>query len=110
VWSAGCASGEEAYTLAMLFAEAVGPDAFCRRVTLYATDVDEAALTQARQGAYNDEDLESVPAAFRTRYFETTGSGTSSDRTCGAASSSDARTCCGTPRSLAWTFSSVGIR
>ena len=74
VWSAGCASGEEVYTLAMLFAEAVGPDAFCRRVTLYATDVDEAALTQARQGAYNDEDLESVPAAFRTRYFETTGS------------------------------------
>ena len=74
VWSAGCASGEEVYTLAMLFAEAVGPGAFCRRVTLYATDVDEAALTQARQGAYNDEDLESVPAAFRTRYFETTGS------------------------------------
>ena len=74
VWSAGCASGEEVYTLAMLFAEAVGPEAFCHRVKIYATDVDEEALTQARQGAYNDEDLESIPAALRTRYFERVGS------------------------------------
>lgn len=74
VWSAGCASGEEVYTLAMLFAEAVGLEAFCHRVKIYATDVDEEALTQARQGAYNDEDLESVPASLRTRYFETAGS------------------------------------
>ncbi|HEX7512807.1 MAG TPA: CheR family methyltransferase [Candidatus Methylomirabilis sp.] len=74
VWSAGCASGEEVYTLAILFAEAVGPDAFCRRVTLYATDVDAAALTQARQGAYTDADLESIPAALRTRYFAKSGS------------------------------------
>jgi len=74
VWSAGCASGEEVYTLAMLFAEAVGLEAFCHRVKIYATDVDEEALTQARQGAYNDEDLESIPASLRTRYFETAGS------------------------------------
>lgn len=74
VWSAGCASGEEVYTLAMLFAEAVGMEAFCHRVKIYATDVDEEALSQARQGAYNDEDLESIPATLRTRYFETAGS------------------------------------
>lgn len=74
VWSAGCASGEEVYTLAMLFAEAVGPEAFCHRVKIFATDVDEEALTQARQGAYKDEDLESIPAALRTRYFERVGS------------------------------------
>ena len=74
VWSAGCASGEEVYTLAMLFAEAVGLEAFCHRVKIYATDVDEEALTQARQGAYNDEDLEFIPASLRTRYFETAGS------------------------------------
>ena len=74
VWSAGCASGEEVYTLAMLFAEAVGPEAFRHRVKFYATDVDEEALAQARQGAYNDQDLEPVPAALRTRYFETAGS------------------------------------
>jgi len=73
VWSAGCASGEEVYTLAMLFAEAVGLDAFCHRVKIYATDVDEEALAQARQGAYDDQDLESVPASLRTRYFERVG-------------------------------------
>ena len=74
VWSAGCASGEEVYTLAMLFAEAVGFEAFCHRVKIYATDVDEEALTQARQGAYSNQDLESVPASLRTRYFATVGS------------------------------------
>lgn len=73
VWSAGCASGQEAYTLAMLFAEAVGPDALCHRVKIYATDVDEEALTQARQATYDTEDLEPVPAAFRQKYFETGG-------------------------------------
>ena len=47
VWSAGCASGEEAYTLAMLLAEALGAEAFRQRVTIYATDIDEDALTRA---------------------------------------------------------------
>jgi two-component system CheB/CheR fusion protein len=73
VWSAGCASGEEVCTLAMLFAEVVGLEAYCRRVKIYATDVDEEALGQARQGVYNDQDMESIPAALRKRYFETIG-------------------------------------
>ena len=51
VWSAGCASGEEAYTLAMLLAEALGEEAFRRRVKIYATDVDEDALYHARATA-----------------------------------------------------------
>ena len=40
LWSAGCASGEEAYTLAMLLCEILGPDEFRQRVKIYATDVD----------------------------------------------------------------------
>ena len=52
VWSVGCASGEEAYTIAMLLAEAVGPDKLLDRVKIYATDVDDDALAQARQGTY----------------------------------------------------------
>ena len=48
VWSAGCASGEEAYSLAMLFAEILGPDEFRDRVKVYATDVDEEQLAEAR--------------------------------------------------------------
>ena len=52
VWSAGCASGEEAYTVAMVFAKALGESAFLDRVKIYATDVDEEALDTARHGTY----------------------------------------------------------
>jgi two-component system, chemotaxis family, CheB/CheR fusion protein len=70
VWSAGCASGEEAYTLAMVLAEALGFESFRQRVKIYATDVDAEALLQARQASYSARDLQPVPAALRTRYFE----------------------------------------
>jgi two-component system CheB/CheR fusion protein len=43
VWSAGCASGQEAYSVAMVLAELLGPDEFRSRVKIYATDADEAA-------------------------------------------------------------------
>jgi two-component system CheB/CheR fusion protein len=70
VWSAGCASGEEAYTLVMALSEAMGMDAFRARVKIYATDVDEEALQQARQAVYPPKALEAVPEALRERYFE----------------------------------------
>jgi two-component system, chemotaxis family, CheB/CheR fusion protein len=73
IWSAGCASGEEAYTLAMVFAEAVGPDLFRQRVKIYATDVDEDALAQARQAAYTKPAIESVPDDLLYKYFEPQG-------------------------------------
>ncbi|MFN2645313.1 MAG: CheR family methyltransferase [Burkholderiales bacterium] len=73
IWSAGCASGEEAYTLAMVFAEAMGPDAFGKRVKIYGTDADEHALAQARLASYSPKELEGVPIALRERYFEETG-------------------------------------
>src|SRR3954454_6267719 len=46
VWSAGCASGQEAYTCAMVLAELLGLDAYRQRVKIYATDIDEDALAQ----------------------------------------------------------------
>jgi two-component system CheB/CheR fusion protein len=70
VWSAGCASGQEAYTLAMLLAEALGPDAFRQRVKIYATDIDEEALSEARAASYDAKAIESVPADLLARYFE----------------------------------------
>jgi two-component system CheB/CheR fusion protein len=73
IWSAGCASGEEAYTLAMIFAEALGADAFRDMVKIYATDVDEDALATARQASYSERDVAEVPPEFLERYFETTG-------------------------------------
>jgi two-component system, chemotaxis family, CheB/CheR fusion protein len=72
-WSAGCASGEEAYTLAMVLAEALGADAFRDRVKIYGTDVDEDALARARHGAYAEKELASIPEALRERYFEPNG-------------------------------------
>ncbi len=73
VWSAGCASGEEAYTLAMLFAEALGVDAFQERVKIYATDVDEEALAKARQAAYSEQEVADIPPALLKKYFEKSG-------------------------------------
>jgi two-component system, chemotaxis family, CheB/CheR fusion protein len=70
VWSAGCSTGEEAYGLAIVFAEALGEEEFRSRVKIYATDVDEEALTQARQASYSAKDLEAVQPDSRRRYFE----------------------------------------
>jgi len=70
LWSAGCATGEEAYTAAMLLADAVGEDAFRRRVKIYATDVDEEALTQARSATYSAKQVEHLQPELRERYFQ----------------------------------------
>jgi two-component system CheB/CheR fusion protein len=69
IWSAGCASGEEAYTLAMVLVEAMGDEQFRQRVKIYATDVDEEALSTARHATYTVKDLEAVPEDLRTKYF-----------------------------------------
>ncbi|MGW2817410.1 CheR family methyltransferase [Streptomyces sp. NPDC001415] len=73
VWSAGCSSGEEAYSLAIMFAEALGLDKSLNRVKIYATDVDEEALRQARAGLYPAKSLESLSSELRDKYFEPSG-------------------------------------
>jgi two-component system CheB/CheR fusion protein len=70
VWSAGCASGQEAYSLAMMLAEELGEHAFHSRVKIYATDVDQEALSQARSAMYTAKDVEGVPTELIERYFE----------------------------------------
>jgi two-component system CheB/CheR fusion protein len=73
VWSAGCASGEECYSLAMLLAEFLGAERYRDRVKIYATDVDEEELTIARQATYIDKQIDAVPADFRQKYFDRAG-------------------------------------
>ena len=73
VWSAGCASGEEPYTAAMLLAQALGVEAFRRRVRIYATDMDEDALRTARTARYSERDLQKLPEDLRSRFFERSG-------------------------------------
>jgi two-component system CheB/CheR fusion protein len=70
VWSAGCASGEEAYTLAMVLAEELGEEQFRERIKIYATDVDEDALNSARHAVFTDRQVESVPPELLDKYFE----------------------------------------
>ncbi|MFM6202740.1 MAG: CheR family methyltransferase, partial [Dolichospermum sp.] len=70
IWSAGCASGEEAYTLAIIFAEILGIEDFRQRVKIYATDIDEEALNQARQANYSGKNIHSVPLELRNKYFD----------------------------------------
>ncbi len=73
VWSAGCASGQEPYTLAMVLAESIGIDQFLKRVKIYATDLDDEALTYARHGVYTAKEIDPVPDLLRERYFEQHG-------------------------------------
>jgi two-component system CheB/CheR fusion protein len=70
VWSAGCASGEEPYTLSILFADALGDEGFKSRVKIYATDIDEDALAHARHAVYTTGQLQEIDPAMRERYFQ----------------------------------------
>ena len=72
LWSAGCASGEEAYSIAMLLLRALGDDDFRDCVKIYATDVDEDALATGRQAAYSPKAVEGIPPDLLERCFERT--------------------------------------
>jgi chemotaxis protein methyltransferase CheR len=75
-WSAGCASGEEAYTLAILAAEVAktrGDLGALAQVHIDATDIDRQCLERARAACYPPAALADAPAAVRERYFEPSG-------------------------------------
>lgn len=68
MWSAGCSTGEEAYSLALAVL-AVDPDAPRRDIRILATDVDLGVLAIAREGVYPSHSLTDIPAPLRRRYF-----------------------------------------
>jgi two-component system, chemotaxis family, CheB/CheR fusion protein len=70
VWSAGCATGEEAYSATMMFGEALGIEQLRNRVKIYATDIDEEALNVARQGCYPARAVDPVPPPLLEKYFD----------------------------------------
>ncbi len=71
VWSAGCASGQEVYSLAILLCEALGETRFRERVKIYGTDADDHALDQARQARYPLQTTsERLDDPLLGRYFE----------------------------------------
>lgn len=73
VWSAGCASGQEPYSIAILLAEQLGLEEFQHRVKIYASDLDQGALNEARQGNYTVKDIETVPQPLVDTYFQRAG-------------------------------------
>ena len=74
VWSAGSAAGQEAYTAAMVLAEALGLESFRERVKIYATDVDEEALAEARRAVFTSKQTADVPEELVAKYFDRNGS------------------------------------
>ncbi len=69
VWSAGCATGEEAYSIAILFAEVLGDQLPQYNVRVFATDVDGDAVDFARRGTYGRSSVASLPAELLDRHF-----------------------------------------
>ena len=70
IWSAGCATGEEAYSMALLIADALGADLPEWSIRIFATDLDEEAINFARRGLYPENVLSELPNDYRQRFFE----------------------------------------
>src|SRR5690242_5907729 len=72
IWSAGCASGEEPYSIAMTVADAL-EFAEAWNIHILATDISRDALDHATAGVYTDRDMEQVPPRQREAYFSRSG-------------------------------------
>jgi two-component system CheB/CheR fusion protein len=69
IWSAGCATGEEAYSLAMLVADLLGDELDTLPVRIFATDLAADALDLARRGIYPESALKGMPPDLINRHF-----------------------------------------
>ncbi len=69
-WSAGCSTGEEPYSMAMLLADLLGAELPEWSAKIFATDLDEAAISFARRGFYSEAHLKGVPREYQERFFE----------------------------------------
>ncbi|RCX20164.1 chemotaxis protein methyltransferase CheR [Anaerobacterium chartisolvens] len=70
IWSAGCSTGEEPYTLAMLTDEFFGNEKMWWDTRILATDISERVLCGAEKGIYSNEDMEALPYCWKTNYFK----------------------------------------
>lgn len=75
VWVAGCATGEEAYSVTMLLSEYAANRAFAPQIQVFATDIDEDAIAVARDGFYTVSDTADVPPEYLSRHFIQEGRG-----------------------------------
>ena len=75
IWSAAAASGDEAYTMAILLAEALGMPQAQERAAILGTDISHPMIDQAEHGVYAEQKLELVPPSLFKRYFQPVGLG-----------------------------------
>ncbi len=73
IWSAGCASGEETYTIAMLLSEETALKEW--KVRVFGTDISRAILAKARRGVYSEKSFRVMEDKERRRFFERARSG-----------------------------------
>lgn len=71
VWSAGCSTGEEAYTIAMLMEDYRRKNRVDRQFRIFATDVNEESIRSAKEGVYPDSVIEEFPEEFQSQDFLT---------------------------------------
>jgi type IV pilus assembly protein PilK len=83
VWSVGCASGEEAYTLALMAAEAFAPAP--GPVDVLGTDISGAALAAAAAGRYRERAVRALEPPLRSRYLDLQADGSTWSATASAA-------------------------
>jgi chemotaxis protein methyltransferase CheR len=69
IWSAGCSTGEEPYTLAMIIDEFLGSEKKSWDAKILATDISLKALDEAKHGVYSNKDIAPLPALWKTSYF-----------------------------------------
>jgi len=69
VWSAGCSSGEEPYTLAMIMADYFGNDKRLWDTKILATDISMNVIENAKKGIYSNDNLEALPILWKNKYF-----------------------------------------
>ncbi|MFL5802532.1 MAG: CheR family methyltransferase [Roseiflexaceae bacterium] len=74
-WSAGCATGEEPYSLALLVAEHLGAELQAWNIKIFATDLDDGAIAYARRGIYPRNVLNNLPDEYRVHFFEPSDQG-----------------------------------
>jgi chemotaxis protein methyltransferase CheR len=74
IWSAGCSTGEEAYSLAILLNKMIA-DVASWNITILATDINAAALGKAATGIYSDWSFRGVPRWLKDKYFRADGTG-----------------------------------
>jgi len=73
VWSAGCATGEEPYSVAMMLVDMLGNDASRFLISVLATDLDPEALAFAQKGVYPSDKLKGIPPGYQVRFTQPAG-------------------------------------